>query len=66
MQHNFPAGLLSEAKEHPNGWVYEIDSRFDPMGEVPFKAIIRAWKISGTGQPTGEVWENPDYESAVE
>jgi hypothetical protein len=62
MQHDFPARLLSEARKHPNGWVYEIDSRFDPVGEVPFSGIIRAWKISASGLPTGEVWENADYE----
>lgn len=66
MRDNFPARLLSEAQKLPNGWVYEIDSRFDPTGEVPFSGIIRGWKISATGQPTGEIWENPDYEPGAD
>lgn len=57
----FPDDLLDEARANPGGWVYEIDPRYDPNGEVPFTAIIKAWKISDTGEPTGEIWENDDY-----
>ncbi len=61
MHDSFPAQMLREAKENPDGWVYEIDPKFDPYGHVPVHGIIRAWKISASGDPTGEVWENPDY-----
>jgi hypothetical protein len=61
MRPEFPERLLREAEKYPNGWVYEIDSRFDPDGAVPFEAIMRAWKISPQGEPTGEVWVNPKY-----
>jgi hypothetical protein len=54
--------MISEAKANPDGWVYEIDPRYDPNGRVPMKGIIRAWKVSPMGELTDEVWENPDYE----
>jgi hypothetical protein len=57
----FPERLLREARQNPNGWVYEIDSHYDPDGRVPFSGIIRAWKVSASGEPTGEVWVNPEY-----
>jgi hypothetical protein len=53
--------MLAEAARNPGGWVYEIDGKFDPNGRVPVSGIIRAWKISPAGTPTGEVWENPEY-----
>ncbi len=56
-----PERLLREARQNPDGWVYEIDGHYDPDGTVPVSAIIRAWKVSATGEPTGEVWVNPDY-----
>jgi hypothetical protein len=62
MTSNFPKELLSEAAAYAGGWVYEIDARYDPNGEVPFNAIVRAWKIAADGKPTGEVWENPEYD----
>lgn len=34
-QPRFPESLLAEAKAVPNGWVYEIDSAYDPDGRVP-------------------------------
>ena len=61
MEPVFPERLLREAERNPDGWVYEIDSHFDPDGRIPLSAIIRAWKVSISGKPTGEVWVNPDY-----
>ncbi len=57
----FPSELLAEAQAHPGGWVYEIDPAYDPNGRVPVSGIVRGWKISPKGIPTGEVWVNPDY-----
>jgi hypothetical protein len=56
----FSASLLAEAKKLPNGYVYEIDSRFERDGAIPPWAVLRGWKIDGTGYPTGEVTENPN------
>jgi len=61
MKPDFPERLLREAEQNPNGWVYEIDSHFDPDGRVPVSGIIRAWRVSAAGKPTGELWINPDY-----
>lgn len=55
------AELLTEAKLNPDGWVYEIDARYDGSDWVPVQGIIRAWRVSPTGDLTGEVWENPEY-----
>ena len=57
----FPEGLLAEARSKPNGWVYEIDARYDPDGAVPFEGIKGAWKVGADGLPTGEYWTNPNY-----
>jgi hypothetical protein len=54
--------MIAEARANPDGWVYEIDDRYDPNGRVPMKGIVRAWKVSAAGELTGEVWENPEYE----
>lgn len=56
-----PYELKEEARRVPNGWVYEIDPRWDADGEVPFEGIVRAWKVDDSGNVTGEVWENPRY-----
>ena len=58
----WPPEMIAEAREHPDGWVYEIDPRYDPNGRVPMKGIVRGWKVSPAGELTGEVWENPEYE----
>lgn len=57
----FPVRMLEEAAKIPGGWVYETDGRANPDGFVPLNTIIRAWKISAAGTPTGEIWENPEY-----
>jgi len=56
-----PDGLKREARRFPDGWVYEIDPRWDSDGEVPLEGIIRGWKVDETGSLTGEVWNNPNY-----
>ena len=60
-QPRFPESLLAEARAVPNGWVYEIDSAYDPNGRVPPEGIKGAWKIGGDGLPTGEHWLNPEF-----
>jgi hypothetical protein len=57
----FPRRLVQEAARTAGGWVYETDGRANPDGFIPIDVIIRAWKISPAGVPTGEVWENPQY-----
>lgn len=56
----FSASLLAEAKKLPNGYVYEIDSRFERDGAIPPWAVLRGWVIDSNGYPTGEVIENPN------
>jgi hypothetical protein len=58
---NPPEALRLEALRYPNGWVYEIDPRWDPDGEIPLEGIVRGWKVDERGLLTGEVWENPRY-----
>jgi hypothetical protein len=53
--------MLEEAARTPGGWVYESDGRSREDGFIPLEAIIRGWKISPDGVPTGEIWVNPDY-----
>jgi hypothetical protein len=55
------SALLAEAAAWPGGWVYEIDSAFDPDGAVPPTAILGAWKVGDDGRPTGEYQANPNY-----
>jgi hypothetical protein len=59
--HQFPAELLQAAREQPDGWVYEIDPRYDPDGAVPPEGIKGAWKVGPTGVPTGEYQANDRY-----
>jgi len=52
---------LSPTKQNPNGWVYEIDSRYGSSEEVPPEGIIGAWKVDSKGNISGEFIENPNY-----
>lgn len=63
--HRFPEALLAEALSNPNGWVYEIDPRFDPDGAVPPEGIKGAWKVGPDGLPTGEYQANANYRPQV-
>ena len=63
--HRFPEALLAEARSKPNGWVYEIDPRFDPNGAVPPEGIKGAWEVGSDGLPTGEYQANPNYHHEV-
>lgn len=59
-----PPELVAEARRHPDGWVYEIDSDIvsDPHhGAVPPTAIIGAWEVDQHGKLTGTYHENPNY-----
>ncbi|SCK55578.1 hypothetical protein YUYDRAFT_07359 [Streptomyces sp. ScaeMP-e48] len=60
---NPPPELIKEARNHPNGWVYEIDSSLivDPTGYVPPTAIVRAWEVDNNGNLTGSHRDNPNY-----
>jgi hypothetical protein len=57
------AGAVAEARNHPGGWVYEIDGEqvADPNGSVPPRAIVGAWQVDGTGMIVGEFQANPNY-----
>jgi hypothetical protein len=59
------AGAIAEAKKHPGGWVYEIDSDqvADPNGYVPPRAIIGAWQVDEAGVIVGEFQPNPNYKN---
>ncbi|BES72836.1 hypothetical protein RE428_38540 [Marinobacter nanhaiticus D15-8W] len=59
----YPASLIEEAKKQPNGWVYEIDARYDPDGLVPPEGIKGGWKVDEHGELTGEYKANPRYRS---
>jgi hypothetical protein len=51
----------AEAKNNPGGWVYALDGRYDPDGEIPPQAIEGAWKVDENGEIIGEFIPNPNY-----
>jgi hypothetical protein len=51
----------AEAKNHPGGWVYAIDARYDPNGAVPPEGIKGAWRVDQAGEIIGEFVPNPNY-----
>lgn len=53
--------MFAEAKKNPNGWVYAIDSSYDPKGEVPPHAIKGCWKVNANGEIEGEFIPNPNF-----
>lgn len=61
----FPTDLLEEARKWPGANVYEIAPGWDPDGEVPSGAILGAWPIDDSGNPTGEFIPNPNYDAEL-
>ncbi|QYX78524.1 type VII secretion system-associated protein [Streptomyces akebiae] len=53
--------IRAQAAAQPDGWVYAIDSYFDPNGEVPPYGVVGAWKVDSQGRLTGEFKKNPNY-----
>tara|TARA_B110001450_G_C17414793_1_gene397307 strand:- start:244 stop:438 length:195 start_codon:yes stop_codon:yes gene_type:complete len=56
------AELITEAKNHPNGWVYILDNEFAGKEEVPPEFIKGAWKVNKNGILEGEFMLNPNYQ----
>ena len=54
--------LVSEAKKHPNGWVYVITGNYGPKDAVPPEAIAGAWKVDSSGNIVpGSFQPNPKH-----
>src|SRR5208282_24092 len=54
---------IKEAKQYPNGWVYEIEGGYGPDDGVPPQAIKGAWKVNEAGVIVGEFIPNPNFKS---
>lgn len=52
--------IRRQARSSPGSWVYSIDPRFDPDGEVPAYAIVGAWPVDEAGE-LGEFRPNPNF-----
>jgi len=50
------------AKQHPGGWVHEVDGGFGAGGAAPPEAIIGSWKVDDHGNIVGEFVPNPRYD----
>ena len=57
----YPQGVIEEAKDHPNGFVYEYDKRFGVGGRVPSYAIQGAWAVDEYGNVKGDFSPNSNY-----
>jgi hypothetical protein len=55
------AATRAAARQHPGGWLYEIDPFFDPDGDVPPHGVRGAWKVDEEGEITGEFQASPNY-----
>lgn len=53
--------LRRRARNHPNGYVYQIDPAFDPAGRVPPEGVAGAWRVDGTGEIVGDFVPNARY-----
>ena len=53
---------ISEARGHPNGWVYRIAGGFSATDTVPPEAIVGAWKVNAAGEITGQFVANARYD----
>lgn len=58
---NFPQHLVQAAKQHPGGWVYQIEKQYASSQNVPPEAILGAWKVDKEGNLTGEFLPNSQY-----
>lgn len=57
-----PPGVVAKAKEHADGWVYEIVGPYVPEVDfVPPEAIKGACRVGPTGELTGEYEPNPNF-----
>jgi hypothetical protein len=54
-------GAIKEALNHPNGWVYEIDTASEHDANVSPQAIKGAWKVDSKGIIEGDFIPNPNY-----
>lgn len=52
---------IAEAKQNPDGWVYEIRGSYGPRDAVPAHAIVGAWKVDGRGMIVGDFLPNPNF-----
>jgi len=41
-EHPLPEWAVREAKEHPGGWVYQIEGDYGPEDAVPPEAVVGA------------------------
>lgn len=53
--------MLAEAKNNPNGWVYQMTGAFGPDDYVPPEQIVGAYRVDENGCLTGEFRPNPNY-----
>jgi hypothetical protein len=61
-----PEALRRKAAQHPGGYLYHVDQRVaDPMGEVPFFAIVGWFKVGDDGEIEGAFQDNEKYDRAA-
>jgi hypothetical protein len=53
--------MRKEAKQHPNGYLYQIVGNYGPNDAVPPEAIAGAWKIDAEGNIVGGFIPNPNF-----
>ena len=53
---------ISEARNHPNEWVYRIAGNFLPHEGIPPEAIIGVWTVNGVGEIVGTFMSNAKYD----
>lgn len=53
--------MVKEARQYPDGWVYEIIGGYGPNDAVPPDAIKGGWEVDENGQLTGEFMANPNF-----
>lgn len=56
--------MLAEAKNNPNGWVYQIEGSFGPNNRVPPECVVGAYKVDEKSLLTGEFKSNPNFKKA--